>query len=87
MERRSPPQFGKNLRRYRKCAGITQEELAFRASMHLSDVGLIERGRREPRLGNVVKLAVALHVSVNDLLGGIEWKPGRRGGGRFELPG
>jgi transcriptional regulator with XRE-family HTH domain len=67
-------QFGKNLRRCRAGAGISQEELGFRASLHRTEIGLLERGRREPRLGTIVRLASALRVSFNMLLDGIDWK-------------
>jgi transcriptional regulator with XRE-family HTH domain len=67
-------QFGKNLQRCREGAGISQEELGFRASLHRTEIGLLERGRREPRLGTFVRLASALRVSLNTLLDGIDWK-------------
>jgi DNA-binding XRE family transcriptional regulator len=40
--------FGPNLRRCRRAAGYTQEELAFRAGGHATTVGLLERGERNP---------------------------------------
>ena len=67
--------FAKNLIRYRKRAGITQEELAWRASIHRTQIGLIERGRRSPRLSTLVKLAGALSVPPDRLLEGISWEP------------
>lgn len=77
--------FGRNVRACRQRARMSQESLAFRASLHRSEISGFERHQREPRLGTVVKLAAALSVSVDDLLSGIEWKPDERGGGRFEL--
>lgn len=79
-------QFGKNLRACRRRAGLVQGELAYRASMHRSEISMFERGEREPRLRSVVRLASALSAAVDDLLRGIEWKPDGCGGGRFELP-
>lgn len=38
--------FGHNLRRARKQAGLSQEELAVRASLHRTEIGLVERGER-----------------------------------------
>jgi len=78
-------QFGKNLHSCRRRAGLLQEELAFRASMHRSEISMFECGEREPRLCSLVKLASALSASVENLLCGIEWKPDGDGGGRFEL--
>lgn len=75
-------QFGANLSRLREQTGVTQEELAFRASLHRTEIGLLERGGRIPRIDTLAKLAGALGVSPANLLEGIEWEPGtiRRGG-------
>jgi transcriptional regulator with XRE-family HTH domain len=76
--------FGDNLRHCRRRAGLSQETLAFRASIHRTEVGLLERGKREPRLGTIVKLARSLSVSPADLVSGITWNPDAPGGGEFE---
>jgi XRE family transcriptional regulator, regulator of sulfur utilization len=68
--------FGEKLRAFRERFGISQEELGFLASLHRTEVGLLERGLREPRLGTVIKLAGALEVPLEDLFRGINWKPG-----------
>lgn len=78
-------QFGQNVGACRRRAGFLQEELAFRASMHRSEISMFEWGEREPRLSSVVRLASALSVSVEDLLDGIDWKPDGLGGGSFGL--
>jgi DNA-binding XRE family transcriptional regulator len=41
---------GLNVRRHRLAAGMTQEELAFRAGMDRTYLSDIERGRRNPTL-------------------------------------
>ncbi len=69
-------QFGINLGRARKRTGLSQEALAVLASLHRTEVGLLERGERCPRIDTTVKLAAALEVSVNDLVEGITWNPG-----------
>lgn len=69
-------QFGKNLTRQRKRAGLSQDELAQMASLHRTEISLLERGRRIPRIDTLAKLAGALAVSPRDLLDGIEWTPG-----------
>jgi len=38
--------FGQNLRRARKRAAMSQEELAVGASLHRTEIGLIERGHQ-----------------------------------------
>jgi transcriptional regulator with XRE-family HTH domain len=68
--------FGKNMARAREQSGITQEELAFRASLHRTEIGLLERGGRVPRIDTLVKLKFSLGVSAEDLLAGMVWTPG-----------
>jgi transcriptional regulator with XRE-family HTH domain len=63
--------FGKHLRAIRQQARITQEELGFRACLHRTEIGLLERGLREPRLDTIIKLAGALSVSPGVLLKGM----------------
>jgi len=74
-------QFGANLSHLREQSGITQEELAFRASLHRTEIGLLERGGRIPRIDTLAKLAGALDVDTAALLKGIAWEAGeiRRG--------
>lgn len=68
--------FSANVRRHRKLPDISQGELATRASLHLTAVGMIERGTRLPRVNTVAKLAGALEVDPGELFDGIAWKPG-----------
>jgi transcriptional regulator with XRE-family HTH domain len=65
--------FATNLRRARKAAGVSQEELAERCEIHRTEVSLLERGGREPRLGTLVKLATALDTTPEALCDGIGW--------------
>lgn len=69
-------QFGANLSRLREQSGVTQEELAFRASLHRTEIGLLERGGRLPRIDTLAKLAGALEVDPGALFEGISWEPG-----------
>jgi transcriptional regulator with XRE-family HTH domain len=70
--------FAVNLRRAREAASISQEELAQRCEIHRTEVSLLERGGREPRLGTMVKLAVALGTTPEALCSGIGWDPKAR---------
>lgn len=82
--------FGRNLADCRVRLGVSQEELGFRASLHRTQIGDLERGKRLPRIDTLVKLAGALDVTPNDLLKGIVWRPGQTTYGRFiesEVPG
>jgi transcriptional regulator with XRE-family HTH domain len=67
--------FAVNLRSARDAAGISQEELAKRCEVHRTEISLLERGGREPRLGTMVKLAVALGTTPEALCAGIAWDP------------
>jgi transcriptional regulator with XRE-family HTH domain len=60
--------LGKNVRRLRQQRGLTQEQLAFEAEIDLTYVGGIERGRRNPSLLIMARIAEALSVSLQKLL-------------------
>ena len=79
-------QFGDNLIRARKLAGMSQDEVAVRASVHRTEISQLERGLRVPRIDTVVKLATSLETSVLDLLVGINWESGSARHGRFRDP-
>ncbi|WP_106640871.1 helix-turn-helix domain-containing protein [Allosphingosinicella vermicomposti] len=59
---------GTNVRRFRQAAGITQEQLAFAAEIDLTYVGGIERGRRNPSVIVLARIANALSVEPATLL-------------------
>jgi transcriptional regulator with XRE-family HTH domain len=71
--------FGKNLRRCRRVADLSQEQLGLLAGLHRTEIGLLERGARVPRIDTLVKLASALDVQPSDLVAGIDWEPGEMG--------
>jgi len=75
--------FGRNLHRCRERSGLSQEELAAGASLHRTEIGLLERGERLPRIDTVIKLAGALSVPPTALIEGIEWSPGKISRGSF----
>jgi XRE family transcriptional regulator, regulator of sulfur utilization len=77
--------FGRNLARARKRAGLSQEELAVRATLHRTEIGLLERGERLPRIDTMIKVAGALSISPTELIDGIEWSPGSTTLGAFKL--
>ena len=54
--------FGENLRRCRRRAGFSQEELGMRSSLHRTEIGRIEQGAVEPRLTTLMILADGLDV-------------------------
>ena len=77
--------FGENLARCRKRAELSQEELGFRASLHRTEIGQLERGMRLARIDTLIKLAGALSVEPSELLEGMDWDPGGTRIGQFRL--
>lgn len=67
--------FAANLRCLRDDADLTQEELAFRASIHRTQISLMEGGERLPRFDTLVRLIGALGVEHGALFAGIAWEP------------
>jgi transcriptional regulator with XRE-family HTH domain len=65
--------FAQNLRRVRVKAGVSQEELGRRCDLHRTEISLLERAGREPRLGTIAKLASALGTRPAVLHEGISW--------------
>jgi transcriptional regulator with XRE-family HTH domain len=59
---------GKNVRRIRQQRGMTQEKLAFEAEIDLTYVGGIERGKRNPSLLVLARIAQALSTPLAKLL-------------------
>jgi transcriptional regulator with XRE-family HTH domain len=77
--------FGVNLRRARRRADLSQEQLGSRASLHRTAIGLLERGARMPRVDTLVKLATALEIPSGELIEGIAWTPGITEAGAFSI--
>jgi transcriptional regulator with XRE-family HTH domain len=77
--------FGENLLRIRQARRLSQESLAYRASIHRTQISLIEGGQRQPRLETLVKLAGALEVPVSALVEGIVWEPVVEDSGGFQI--
>jgi transcriptional regulator with XRE-family HTH domain len=65
-------QFAINLRRYRNAAGLSQEALASICELHRTEISLLERRKRSPRLETIVILSRGLELnSPSQLLDGI----------------
>ena len=61
-------QFGWAVRKFRKAAGISQEELAERTEIHRTYIGGIERGERNPTWLMIARIAKALGISATELV-------------------
>lgn len=56
--------FGQKVRGERTKLGLSQEELAFRAGVHRTYIGMIERAEKNITLENIEKIAKALKISI-----------------------
>ena len=61
--------FGERVKLRREQLGLSQEEFAFQSGIHRTYVSGVERGVRNPSLTMVERIAKALNMSFNDLLG------------------
>ena len=60
-------QFGEKIRELRKEQGISQEELSYKADLHRTYIGMIERAEKNITLINIEKIAKALNVDIKEL--------------------
>jgi transcriptional regulator with XRE-family HTH domain len=56
-------QFAENLRRARDKSGLSQEALADECDLHRTEISLLERSKRSPRLETIVILSKGLGLS------------------------
>ncbi|MGJ5681538.1 helix-turn-helix domain-containing protein [Staphylococcus equorum] len=66
--------FGEVLKQERKNKNITQEELAFYCDLDRTYISLLERGKRNPTIGAVFKIARVLELKPSSLIFKIENK-------------
>ena len=59
--------FGKKIRTVRLEQKLSQEELAYKAGLHRTYIGMIERGEKNISLLNIEKVAKALSVKIQEL--------------------
>lgn len=64
-------QFAANMRAARVRLGLSQEALGHAAGLHRTEISLLERGARDPRLVTIVRVARALKLAPAELLGGV----------------
>ena len=64
-------QFTQNLREARLERGLSQEALGRACALHRTEISLLERAGREPRLTTMVRIANALDVRLEKLLANI----------------
>lgn len=59
--------FGQRVRHLRKEKNLSQEELSFKADLHRTYIGMIERAEKNITLVNIEKIAKALNVDLKEL--------------------
>ncbi|HET6570921.1 MAG TPA: helix-turn-helix transcriptional regulator [Solirubrobacterales bacterium] len=60
--------FGGRLREARERLGLTQEEVARRSGVHVTEISRMEAGKRDPKISTLRRLANALEVKPGQLL-------------------
>lgn len=68
MSKTTLEKFGKKVREERIKQGLSQEELASKADVHRTYIGMIERAEKNITLENIEKVAKALKLNINELL-------------------
>ncbi len=64
--------FGTVLRRLRKQALLSQEQLGFEAGLERNFISLLELGQRQPTLTTIEKISVALKMTASELVAQVE---------------
>ncbi len=66
-QQRKSGAFGEKVRELRKEKGLSQEDLSFKADLHRTYIGMIERAEKNITLINIEKIAKALNVDIKEL--------------------
>ncbi len=68
MKKQILVKFGQRVRQEREKQGLSQEELANKAKVHRTYIGMIERAEKNITLANIEKIAKALNINIDSLL-------------------
>lgn len=68
MKEKILEKFGARVREKRLLLGLSQEDLADKADVHRTYIGMIERAEKNITLKNIEKIAFALQMSVSELM-------------------
>ena len=60
--------FGRNVRKVRAIRGLSQEQLATLSGLHRTYIGFVERGERNITLMNAQRIAIALGLTLAELI-------------------
>jgi transcriptional regulator with XRE-family HTH domain len=64
--------LGEELRKVREAAGLTQEELSFRAKVDRSYISMLERDKKSPTLAMLFRLCDVLGVKASTIVARVE---------------
>ncbi len=68
MSKTTLEKFGEKVREERHRLGLSQEELASRAGVHRTYIGMIERAEKNITLENIEKIAKALEIPLEKIM-------------------
>lgn len=71
--------FGQAMRAMRLARGLTQEQLAEKANLHVNSISFVERGLSPPALDTICFIADALGVKVSELVIDMEMRSKKKG--------
>lgn len=60
--------YGRVLKKHRKSASLSQEELAHRSKMHTGAISFLERGLRKPTLYTVFAISKVLNTKPHQMI-------------------
>lgn len=72
-------QFGQAVRSARLARGLTQEQLAEKANLHVNSISFVERGLSPPALDTICFIADALGLKVSELVIDMEMRSKKKG--------
>ena len=67
MNKSTLVKFGEKVRAERLKQNLSQEELAAKAGVHRTYIGMIERAEKNITLENIEKIAKALKINLSDI--------------------
>lgn len=72
--------LGKELKKAREEAGLSQEKLGFEAEIDRSYVSLLEHDKKSPTLDVIFRICDALKISASEFVARVEKARGAKGG-------
>jgi transcriptional regulator with XRE-family HTH domain len=65
MKKKTLDNLGKAIRKYRLSKGLSQEDLADKANLHRTYIGMVERGEKNITILNLKKICDALGIDIS----------------------